>query len=231
MLSLDFVSYSVVRPKEKGERNMGLPTAYMTSTKRVPDILEAMKTAQAPDKFSQRFLESLGFKAKGDRLIINVLKSLGFLDDAGKPGERYFEYLDQTQSDRVLADGIRDAYSDLFAVNINANQMTKASVVNKFRTLSQGKLSDPVLNMSAMTFLALCKLGDFEAATPPPTKDEDETEENTNVDEAFTGQDVRQVAGHTKLGGLVYSIQIVLPETRDIAVYDALFKSLKDHIL
>lgn len=212
---------------------MALPTAYMTSTKRVPDMLEAMKTAQAPDKFTQRFLETIGFKAKGDRLIINVLKSLGFLDDAGKPAGRYFEYLDQTQSDRVLAAGIREAYSDLFAINVNAHQMSKADVVNKFRTLSQGKMSDSVLNMSAMTFLALCKIADFQAAKPPSKKHEEKKEEKEKrkKDELPPHEEIHEVARHVKLGGLVYNIQIVLPETRDTAVYDALFKSLKEHIL
>ena len=33
------------------------------------------------------------------------------------------------------------------------------------------------------------------------------------------------------LGGLHYNIQIILPATRDVAVYDALFRSLKEHIL
>ena len=42
-----------------------------------------------------------------DRLIIGVLKSLNFLDDGGRPTQRYFEYLDQTQSERVMADAIR----------------------------------------------------------------------------------------------------------------------------
>lgn len=33
------------------------------------------------------------------------------------------------------------------------------------------------------------------------------------------------------LGGLVYNIQIVLPESRDPSVYDALFRSLREHLL
>ena len=208
---------------------MALPTAYLTSTKRLPDIFEAIKTAQAPDKFSQRFLETLGFKAKGDRLIINVLKALGFLDDAGKPTGRYYEYLDQTQSERILAEGTKEAYVDLFTVNINAHQMSKGDVVNKLRTLSQGKLSEAVLNMMAMTFLALCKIADFAATTPPMKKEIKEKPMEKEKDQVTEKLDrhVRKV----ELGGLVYNIQIVLPETRDTAVYDALFKSLKEHIL
>lgn len=33
------------------------------------------------------------------------------------------------------------------------------------------------------------------------------------------------------ISSLNYNIQIHLPETRDTAVYDAIFKSLKEHIL
>ena len=48
---------------------MALPTSYLTSTKRLPDILDAIKTAQAPEVFSRRFPETLEFKGKGDRLV------------------------------------------------------------------------------------------------------------------------------------------------------------------
>ena len=35
---------------------MALPTAYLTSTKNLEAILNAIKTAQAPGKFTQKFL-------------------------------------------------------------------------------------------------------------------------------------------------------------------------------
>jgi hypothetical protein len=34
-----------------------------------------------------------------------------------------------------------------------------------------------------------------------------------------------------RISGLVYNIHLQLPESRDGAVYDALFKSLKEHLL
>jgi len=37
--------------KHRGTR-MALPTAYLTSRKRLPDMFEAFKTAQAPEKFT-----------------------------------------------------------------------------------------------------------------------------------------------------------------------------------
>lgn len=206
---------------------MALPKSYLTSAKKLPDIFNAIRSAQAPERFTQAFLESLEFKSTSDRLMIGVLKALGFLDDSGRPTDRYYRYLDQSQSEFVLAEGIREAYQDLFRVNINAQDMSKQQVINKFKTLSQGKLSDAVLDKMAMTFTALVKLADFSKPAP------DVEEESELGDEAPEhGADVLAAGPMARrLGGLVYNIQIVLPESRDPAVYDALFHSLKRHIL
>src|SRR5687767_11322460 len=107
---------------------MALPTSYLTSTKNLQGILNSILGAQAPDKFTTRFLESLDYKATSDRLVIGVLKSLGFLADDGRPTQRYFEYLDQSQSGRVLAQAIREAYEDLFQVNKAAHTMSRGEV-------------------------------------------------------------------------------------------------------
>jgi hypothetical protein len=206
---------------------MALPQSYLTTVKNLEGILNAIRSAQAPDKFTQAFLETLEFKSNSDRLVIGVLKSLGFLDDGGRPTQRYFEYLDQTQSDRVLAEGIREAYADLFRVNTKAQEMSKQDVVNKLKTLSQGKISDSVLDKMAMTFTALVKHADF-AAPGKPLVDRSTNGGDASDDDAERGQEGNQ---SLKLGGLVYNIQIVLPESRDQAVYDALFQSLRRHIL
>ena len=83
---------------------MSLPTSYLTSTKNLSAIFDSLKNAKAPEKFTTRFLESLDYKSTNDRLIIGVLKSLGFLDAEGRPKDRYFRFLDQTQSEFVLAE-------------------------------------------------------------------------------------------------------------------------------
>jgi len=212
---------------------MALPTAYLTSTKRLSEILDALKTAKAPDKFSQGFLESLEFKSKGDRLVIGVLKSLKFIDDAGKPMERYYRFIDQSQSARVLAEAIEDAYSDLFAVNLKAHQLGKQEIVGKFKTLSQGQYSDAVLNMMAMTFTALASLADFNSPRKPINVTEETSKpvvSNAGVNDASQSVHEEGVK-NVKLGGLVYNIQIILPESRDPTVYDALLRSLKEHLL
>jgi hypothetical protein len=209
------------------ERAMSLPTSYLTSFKNLPGILTAIQNAQAPKNFTTRFLESLGYKNAADRLIIGVLKSLGFLTGEGVPTSRYFEYLDQTQSKRVLADAIRDAYADLFQINKKAFELSNSEVKNKLKTLTQGQASDAVLDKMAGTFKALVQQADFVAPHAP--KVEDKREEPKKEEEPKEGEEERKVP--ISLGGLVYNIQLIVPADRDRAVYDALFRSLKEHLL
>ena len=104
---------------------MSLMSSYLMTSKNLEAFLNAIQGAKAPDRFTNKFLTDLDFKSTNDRLFIGVLKGLGFIDDAGVPLDRYFAYLDQGTSAVVLADAIREAYSDLFAINTNAHQLSE----------------------------------------------------------------------------------------------------------
>src|SRR6476660_9107567 len=105
---------------------MALPTSYLTTQKNLDGILTALQTAKAPSKFTHAFLAGLGYKSSSDRLVVKMLKTLGFLSEDGVPTQRYFEYLDQTQSARVMAEGVMEAYADLFELNVNAHKMSRS---------------------------------------------------------------------------------------------------------
>ncbi|HEV2173948.1 MAG TPA: DUF5343 domain-containing protein, partial [Nitrospira sp.] len=120
-----------------------------------------------PDRVNQKFLTNLELSSSNDRLLVGVLKSLDFIDDSGVPTKRYFEFLDQTRSGAVLADALRDAYSDLFAINVKAQELSSEETKNKFRTLTQGQYSDNVLGLMAKTFKALTDLADWKAPPSP----------------------------------------------------------------
>lgn len=203
---------------------MGLTTAYLTSTKNLEGMLNSIQSAQAPERFTIKFLESLEYKSSSDRLIIGVLKGLAFLDEASTPTDMYFRFLDQTEAKRVLGEGIRNAYEDLFRLNVKAYELTEAEVKNKLKTLTQGQKSEGVLSAMARTFVALCALADW---TPPPRPKEQPKAEEVVPEEVVEPKP----APPLPLGQLCYNIQIVLPPTRDPAVYEALFKSLKEHLL
>ena len=205
---------------------MSLPTAYLTSFKNTSAILKAVQGAQAPPRFTQKFLEGLGYSNANDRTIINVLKALGFLDDSGVPTPRYHRYLDQTQSDLVLAEGIREAYEDLFRINRKAHEMSNQDVKNKMKTLSEGAYTDRVLTQMAGTFTNLVKDADFSNA-PIPDQPVDSTPSGDQLDVGLITPTATNPA--STFANLAYNINIQLPESRDPAVYNAIFKALREH--
>lgn len=213
---------------------MALPESYTLKPNAIPAYFDAMLDAQPPDRFSLKFLENLGFTSTNDRLFIGILKDLGFLNRDGAPQARYFEFLDKSQSKKVVADGIREGFSDLFAINTKANTFSVEDAKNKLRTLFAGKKTELVISNIAKTFKALCDYGDF--STPAPVKKDPKPEGQQQIAPKPSVQadkkdpEPRQPAGNIQVSGLQYHINIVLPETRDQAVFDAIFKSMREHL-
>ena len=216
---------------------MALPDSYTVKPGSITAYFEAILGAEAPQRFSTRFLEGLDFKSTNDRLFVGVLKDLGFIDTDGVPTQRYFDFLDRTQSAKIVAEGIREAYSDLFAVNKEAQKLSVEDVKNKLRTLYKGAKTDSVIGRIASTFVALCEYSDFSNPRIKPSETE-----KARVNAQLPPQPKLPLPSGDKEDGLQpiptsltvdalqYHINIVLPESRDQAVYDAIFKSLRDHL-
>ncbi len=205
---------------------MSLPTSYMTgSFTKIPQYFDAMLTAKAPEKFTVKFMSDLNFTSSNDRQFVNVLKAIGFLDDSGTPTERYFKFLDQSYSKLMVAEGIREAYADLFALNTSAQTLSKAEVEGKFKTLTNGSKEPATIGHMASTFINLCAYADWSnpATSPISTQEPSAEQEVAQVDS-------RESVSVSKGFDLNYDIHIHLPATRDQAVYDALFASLAKHL-
>lgn len=210
---------------------MAIPTSYMTgSFTKIPAYFDTMLTAKAPDKFTTKFMADLGFTSSNDRQFVNVLKAIGFLDDTGTPTTRYFHFLDQSKSKQMVAEGIKEAYEDLFALNTSAQNMTKDEVEGKFKTLTSGSKENATIKYMASTFINLCSYADW---SQPSAKSQVYVEPNNKEKKEETKLVKKEIEKLTNSHGvfdLNYDIHIHLPATRDEAVYDALFASLAKHI-
>lgn len=208
---------------------MGLMDSYLIKTSNLNDFFISIQTAKAPERFTQKFLKDLGFDTSNDRLLLRVLKGLNFVDDTGVPDQSYYDFLDQTQSQRILAEKIKESYSELFALNKNANEMLEAEIKNKLKTLTQGKKSDNVIVNMTRTFKALCDLADF-SATHSKSKKTITPSLPTSPQKSYKEPVVPDLVNKQNKAQLHYNIQIHLPESRDPKVYDAIFESLNKHL-
>jgi Family of unknown function (DUF5343) len=206
---------------------MALPSSYFTSTKNLSAMLEQMRKAQVPPRFTYDHLKQMGFPSSNDRPIIPILKVLGFLDQAGVPSERY-RRLKGTSDDakRAIADGLREAYTDVFALDENAHTLSGDELKGIFGRLS-GK-GDSVTEKMATTFRALVDQADFSA----PVQRQEVKDEGPTDDEAKG----RAVDGEAEKRGartltLRHDVHVHLPVSDDIKVYDAIFRSMRENLL
>lgn len=215
---------------------MALTSSYLTSVKNFEGIMNSILGARAPERFTNKFLEDLGYKSSNDRLIVGVLKSLGLLNDTGEPTQRYYDFLDQTQSKKIIAIGIQEAYEDLFNIKKDAQNMSQEDVKNKLKTLTQGSKGDKVIESMARTFKTLCDYADWSDTSRESQVEIDATPVDdmppmrTNCVGQNTASNNETKNLSTQLG-LHYNTQIHLPETTNMAVYDAIFQSIKKHLM
>lgn len=214
---------------------MALTNGYLITTKNVKAFFDSLIGAKAPDSFTQKFIDNLGFGSSNDRLFIPVLKGLGFLDENASPTDVYFKFLDQSESKKVLAGAIEQAYGDLFAVNKEAYKMELSDVKGKLRSITQGRHSDNVIGLMAVTFKALCEYADWQEKVEIPLKKVElvtplEKEIPKTKPDPVAEELEGDISPRIKKPEFHYNIQVHLPESRDEAVYDAIFKSLRKHL-
>jgi len=216
---------------------MTLPDSYTLKPNAVPAYFDAILDAQPPERFSVKFIENLGFTSTNDRLFIGILKDLGFLSRDGAPQPRYFDFLDRSRSKQVLAEGVREAFAELFGISTRANELEVQEIKNKLRTLYAGRKTNLVMGNIAKTFRALCDYADFstplppkEPAAPQPAWEGKAPAKPDEEPTPATAEKPGASLGKITVSGLQYHINIVLPDTRDQAVYDAIFKSLREHL-
>lgn len=215
---------------------MALTTSYLTSVKNFEGIMNSILGARAPERFTNKFLEDLGYKSSNDRLILGVLKSLGLLNDTGEHTQRYYDFLDQTQSKKVIATGIQEAYEDLFNLKRDAQNMSQEEVKNKLKTLTQGSKGDKVIDSMARTFKTLCDYADWSEIPINSQVNSTSASKNNDISEKpdYVVQNSPKSVESKPISnqlGLHYNIQIHLPETTNMAVYDAIFQSIKKHLM
>lgn len=209
---------------------MGLINRPTQISAQLANVFKTIREGTAPDKFSLQYIKDLGFGSSNYRVVVPLLKDLGFLTQDGSPTDRYKSYLDSSRSRQVLGQAVRDAYSDIFTIVKTPKKTDKEKIAGKFK--STFNLSDLQAERSATTFLALLDLSDLdggEEQLPVDNADPSISESyaaipNPNPMEPTTKQGARIL-------GLKYDIAIHLPPTKDIEVFNAIFKALKEHLI
>ncbi|MES2497843.1 MAG: DUF5343 domain-containing protein [Pseudomonadota bacterium] len=204
---------------------MALPP-FMNSTGLIGKIFEKIQQAKVPPRYTQDFQATvLGFGSGSARPFIPFLKRLGFLQSDGTPTEIYTRFRNSDSSGAAMAEAMRTGFSEIFRKNEFANSLTDDKLKNLVVEVTGKEPSDGTVGAIVGSFKACKQLADFDATDPV----DKERIEPLGLSKSLVKHEPKS---NPKADlRLAYTININLPETTDVEVYNAIFSSIKSNFL
>jgi hypothetical protein len=196
---------------------------YVNQPGTMVKILNKVKEAKTPDRFTQDFLDTkLGFKGGTARQFIPLSKKLGLLNTDGTPSDLYKKFRNEATSGAAMAEALRIGYREAFERNEYVNELDKEQFKGLVVEITGLEAKNRVVLLICQTFEALKAFANFEVKLPETTIEE----KTLKKEEMGKPSETRDFDLN-----LSYTINLVLPKTDDPAVFNAIFRSLRDNLL
>lgn len=228
-----------------------MPTFPYTSGQGALTQTFAQLRKGAPSKIDASYLQRFNIAPANESYILSILRFLGIIDEDGTRPDGSSDYLfgNDDAFKTGLKSAIRSSYSQLFEEMNDALQSDRDTLIHWFR--GADKTSALVGQRQATTFLTLAALSGHgelppartngqkpsssaataakkpKASAAKPTakagaaSSESVTPENMSESASSFGRDV----------GLSVRVEVNLPANGDAATYDAIFASIKKHLM
>lgn len=202
---------------------------YMAVPGTLVRILEKIKSAGTPTNFNGDFLaKTLDFKGGNYKTFIPWAKKIGLINSDGTPSQIYKKFRNPSSSKDSLGEALRKGYAEIFAKDESCYKLDKAKLKGLFMEATGEPHDSKVLELMVNSFWNAKTLAEFENVTDV-TKHED-IEDESSVE--IVGEDRSKGSDGKGVNlGLNYTINLVLPKTDDPAIYNAIFKSLRENLL
>lgn len=199
---------------------------YVNQPKTMLRIFSKIKEAKTPDRFTVDFLETkLAFKGGNSRQFIPLAKKLSFLNSDGTPTDLYGKFRNDATSGAAMAQALRTGFRELFERNEYASNLNHEEFRGLVVEITGLDSKNRIVLLICQTFETLKTIADFE------TKISSEPADMPAKDQLQpTPEDARPAQTDLALN-ISYMINLVLPKTDDAAVFNAIFRSLRDNLL
>jgi hypothetical protein len=200
---------------------------YVFSPGTLTKALEKIKVAPTPERVTQDFVNTkLGLKGGSGNAIIPFFKRAGLLSGDGTPTDLYRAFRNPTQSGRAMAGALKSAYKSLYELNEYVHDLKDPELKGLMVQATGLQPNDRVLAAILGSFRVLRGLAKFDDEDTGHTESDPDENKEPEKDEA----DDRN--NHSRQGiSLSYTVNLNLPATTDVKVFDAIFRSLKEHLL
>ena len=173
-------------------------------------------------------------KGGNTRAVIPFIKKMGLVSSDGTPTNRYREFRNPNKSGVAIADSMRELYEVLFEMNEYAYELDPSELKGLIVEATGAEMSSTVVQKTLSTFTALKKRADFEEedsfskVTPTVIEPYGEQQERERTVHQYVPSESQREKDSINLS---YTINLNLPVTTDIEVFNAIFKSMKQHLI
>jgi hypothetical protein len=209
---------------------MSAEIPYMAAAGSITKILEKIKEAATPESFSGDFLKTkLGFNGGNYLTFISWAKKCGLLTADGTPTQLYKQFRNPSSSGASLAMALKQGYSELYSRNEYCHDLDKKAFKGLVMEATGDSHDSGRVEKIVGTFFNAKTLADFDSKLQIKNSKTDEDVIIPKKEE--TAHQSTNSNTKPKTIGLSYTINLVLPKTDDPAIFNAIFKSLKDNLL
>lgn len=218
--------------KVKSEPRRTIPGnfSYTTAAGVLAKVVAKLIVSERPPRFTTDFLGSvLGSTGGSSRPIIPILKKAGFLRSDGVPTDIYAQFQSESKRSNAALEALRTGWPELFRRNQYAHRLERKATEDLFVEITGLKRDDPTFRAIISTYYVF-----QDYAKDATGLDEDPQPSEIGGPGSTSPLEMREEPKHSSGGlklGLVNQVSIVLPETTDINVYNAIFRSLKENLL
>ena len=195
---------------------------YTTAPGRIEPLLKKIREIGIPPKANNQWLASIGFKSINERSLLNILRSMGFIDGEDKPTETWTQYRGPNHR-QLLASAIQMAFRDLFNIYQDAQIRADGEIEDIVReNIKAGK--DTIKRVSS-TFRNLCSMADFSTKEPISQIPQDVTPEKKNeVITQYENDDPPEMPS------LHINLQVHISSDASSEQIDTIFESMVKHL-
>ncbi len=200
---------------------------YVTSPGNIDRALRGIKSASTPERVTQDFVKTiLQIPGGSGNQIASFLKKIGLANQDGTPSDLYKKFRNSATAGKAAADALKIGYADLYTRNEFMHSLSDEKLKGLIIEETGQSEDSSVPGLILSSIKALKKFADFGASEVEEVSDE------IPVSLLPVPIGVPPVEDGRKLGlNLAYTINLNLPATADIAVFNAIFKILKENLL
>lgn len=204
---------------------------YLNASGTLKKALDRLIEPAQPDKFNADFLENvLKLKGGSARATIPILKKLGFLSSDGSTTDLYAKFRTESGRPQAALQALRNGFPEIFKRSEYAHTVEDSKVRDIILEITGLKASDQVAKAIKSTFNVV------KSYVPAGTMLGADEEESAGDESGVAGGGAGTGAGPGGGGEggelrLAYNINIVLPETSDLKVLNAIFRSVKENLM